>query len=393
MRVVTARVRPVRMQLIVGFSAALVAMMVLSGLGIVVLAQQTEPDSPNIVIAQGLAVPPESASRWRVREIEPLSADEAGSLSPDFSFAYQRAGATIIRNDVTGKRTRIEPGEAYYFSADDEYTRFRDGSDPSKTLIIEFVATDASTDVDGQIRFDSDAIESFPAGTYDYELYRARLDAAQKTAFPAHSGPALIFVIEGSIELTPKGGSASTLSANGGLIVDGEASITAGADGAVYIVAAFGDRVLDPGEEPPATEAAATPEPTENASTPEASANATPVATEDSATPVVEPTAKPLAPSADEDRDGLLNGQEKTLGTDPLNADTDGDGLKDGDEVQRYKSDPTKKDTDGDGLKDGDEITKSKTDPTKADTDGDGTSDGDEWFLYGTDPTDKTSKP
>ncbi len=402
MRVVEARVRSVRMKLVVGFSAVLVAIMALSGLGIVVLAQQSEPDSPNIVIAQGLAVPPESASRWRVREIEPLSADEAGPLTPDFSFAYQRSGATIIRNEVTGKRTRIEPGEAYYFSADDEYTRFRDGSDPSKTLIIEFVATDASTDVDGQIQFDSDAIESFPAGTYDYELYRARLDGAQKTAFPAHSGPALIFVIEGSIEITPNGGSASSLAANNGLIVEGEANITAGKDGAIYIVAAFGDRVLDPGEEPPATEAAATPEPTESAATPEptepaatpeASKNATPVAAKTSATPVVEPTAKPLAPSADEDRDGLLNGQEKTLGTDPLNADTDGDGLKDGDEVQRYKSDPTKKDTDGDGLKDGDEITKSKTDPTKADTDGDGTSDGDEWFLYGTDPTDKTSKP
>jgi thrombospondin type 3 repeat protein len=393
MRVVEARVRSVRMKLVVGFSAALVAILALSGLGIVALAQNSEPDSPNIVIAQGLAVPPESASRWRVREIEPLSADEAGPLTPDFSFAYQRSGATIIRNEVTGKRTRIEPGEGYYFSADDEYTRFRDGSDPSKTLIIEFVATDASTDVDGQIRFDSDAIESFPAGTYDYELYRARLDGAQKTAFPAHSGPALIFVIDGSIELTPKDGSAGTLSANGGLIVDGDASITAGKDGAIYIVAAFGDRVLDPGEEPPATEAAATPEPTEPAATPEPSKNATPVAAKASATPVVEPTAKPLAPSADEDRDGLLNGQEKTLGTDPLNADSDGDGLKDGDEVQRYKSDPTKKDTDGDGLKDGDEITKSKTDPTKADTDGDGTSDGDEWFLYGTDPTDKTSKP
>jgi len=393
MRVVAASVRSIRTRFFYGLAALLAAIGAIGGLGLAVLAQDSEPDSPNIVIAQGLAVPPESASRWRVREIEPLSADEAGPLTPDFSFAYQRSGATIIRNEVTGKRTRIEPGEAYYFSADDEYTRFRDGSDPSKTLIIEFVATDASTDVDGQIRFDSDAIESFPAGTYDYELYRARLDAAQKTAFPAHSGPALIFVIEGSIELTPKDGSASSLSANNGLIVDGDASITAGKDGAIYIIAAFGDRVLDPGEEPPATEAAATPEPTETAATPEASVNATPVASKVSATPVVEPTAKPLAPSADEDRDGLLNGQETTLGTDPLSADTDGDGLKDGDEVQRYKSDPTKKDTDGDGLKDGDEITKSKTNPTKADTDGDGTSDGDEWFLYGTDPTDKTSKP
>src|SRR5262249_21764765 len=35
----------------------------------------------------------------------------------------------------------------------------------------------------------------------------------------------------------------------------------------------------------------------------------------------------------DLDGDGLLNDDEKRLGTDPLNPDTDGDGLKDGEEV------------------------------------------------------------
>ena len=384
---VAARVRSIRTRFVYGFAALLAAFAALGGLGLAVLAQESEPDTPNIVIAQGLAVPPESPSRWRVREIEPLSADEAGPLTPDFSFAYQRSGATIIRNEVTGKRTRIEPGEAYYFSAGDEYTRFRDGSDPSKTLIIEFITEGDEGSSDGQIRFDSDTIASFPAGTYDYELYRARLAAGEKTSFPAHTGPALIFVIQGSIELMPQGGNAGTLAANSGQIVDGEAAIAAGKEGAIYIIAAFGDRVLDPGETPEATESAATPAPTE-ASTPKASPEA-----KVAATPAVTATAKPLAPSADEDRDGLLNGQEVTLGTDPYNPDSDGDGLTDGDEVQRYKTDPNKKDTDGDGIKDGDEVNKSKTDPTKKDTDGDGVSDGDEWLIYGTDPNNKNSHP
>lgn len=388
----TAQVRLIPARLVYLFAASLAAIFALGGLGLAVLAQESEPDSPNIVIAQGLAVPPESPSRWRVREIEPLSADEAGPLTPDFSFAYQRSGATIIRNEVTGKRTRIEPGEGYYFSAGDEYTRFRDGSDPSKTLIIEFITEGDEGSSDGQIRFDSDTIASFPAGTYDFELYRARLAGGEKTSFPTHSGPALIFVIQGSIELTPKGGSAASLAANDGQIVDGDAAITAGQDGAIYIVAAFGDRVLDPGETPETTESAATPAPTE-AATEAGTPVASPEVKKAAATPAVTATTKPLAPSADEDRDGLLNGQEATLGTDPYNPDTDGDGLTDGDEVQRYKTDPTKKDTDGDGIKDGDEINKSKTDPTKKDTDGDGTSDGDEWLIYGTDPNNKNSHP
>ncbi|MDL1892158.1 OmpA family protein [Sphingobacteriales bacterium CHB3] len=90
--------------------------------------------------------------------------------------------------------------------------------------------------------------------------------------------------------------------------------------------------------------------------------------------------------SDDDDNDGLTNAQERMLGTDPDNPDTDGDGLKDGEEVRRYKTDPLNPDTDGDGLNDGDEVVKYRTDPTLWDTDGDGLSDGDEVLKYGTDP-------
>ena len=90
---------------------------------------------------------------------------------------------------------------------------------------------------------------------------------------------------------------------------------------------------------------------------------------------------------ADSDGDGLKDGEEvKTYKTDPLKADTDGDGLKDGEEVMTYKTDPTKADTDGDGLKDGEEVATYQTDPIKADTDGDGLKDGEEVMTYKTDP-------
>src|SRR3972149_7261738 len=90
--------------------------------------------------------------------------------------------------------------------------------------------------------------------------------------------------------------------------------------------------------------------------------------------------------NTDKDMDGLIKKIEKEIGTDPENHDTDGDGLKDGEEVNNYKSNPLNADTDGDGLKDGEEVNKHKTDPLKADTDGEGLNDGDEVNKYKTDP-------
>ena len=89
----------------------------------------------------------------------------------------------------------------------------------------------------------------------------------------------------------------------------------------------------------------------------------------------------------DDDADSLTNGEEKKLGTDLDNPDTDKDGLKDGDEVKKYNTNPTKPDSDEDGLSDYDEVTTHHTDPNKKDSDGDGLSDGDEVTKYKADPT------
>jgi hypothetical protein len=102
-------------------------------------------------------------------------------------------------------------------------------------------------------------------------------------------------------------------------------------------------------------------------------------------------------PNGDADSDGLTNAQELALGTDPHNPDSDGDGVKDGDEVNRKvngaaaPTNPLKADTDGDGLSDGAEAT-AGTDPLLADTDGDGFSDAEEVF-HGSNPKDANSVP
>ena len=90
---------------------------------------------------------------------------------------------------------------------------------------------------------------------------------------------------------------------------------------------------------------------------------------------------------SDKDVDGLTKRIETALGTDPNNPDTDGDGLKDGEEVRTYKTDPLNTDTDDDTLTDGEEVNQYKTDPLNIDTDG-GTVDDFTEVNRGTDPLD-----
>lgn len=93
----------------------------------------------------------------------------------------------------------------------------------------------------------------------------------------------------------------------------------------------------------------------------------------------------------DPDEDGLNTEREKDLGTDPRQADTDHDGLRDGDEIVQYKTDPLRSDTDVDGLRDGEEIMDHGTNPLLPDTDGDGLPDGVEVMSHRTDPVNVDS--
>jgi hypothetical protein len=102
---------------------------------------------------------------------------------------------------------------------------------------------------------------------------------------------------------------------------------------------------------------------------------------------------------ADSDDDGLSDGQERTRGTNPLRVDTDGDGLSDAFEV-KFQLNPVKQDSDGDGTpdgvedEDGDTLTNSEeaalgTSPSSGDTDADGLLDQEEVNVHGTDPIKK----
>lgn len=102
-------------------------------------------------------------------------------------------------------------------------------------------------------------------------------------------------------------------------------------------------------------------------------ANPPAVALPETVTPAAAATAPPAAtvaptvadPTADDDGDGLSNGDEIDLyNTDPALTDTDGDGLDDGEELDVYGTEPTYADTDLDGVNDGEEVSKG-TDPLR----------------------------
>lgn len=94
-----------------------------------------------------------------------------------------------------------------------------------------------------------------------------------------------------------------------------------------------------------------------------------------------EGTVSSAVAAGDADDDGLCDGEERLLRTDPNKKDTDGDGLSDDAEVLVWGSSPINVDSDGDAqgsntaFFDGSEVTRFSTSPTLADTDGDGRSD------------------
>ena len=94
----------------------------------------------------------------------------------------------------------------------------------------------------------------------------------------------------------------------------------------------------------------------------------------------------PSDAAEDEDMDDLTNLEECNLGTRPDLADTDGDLLDDGDEVNTHGTSPLDTDSDDDDLTDGEEINTHSTDPNDPDSDDDLIPDGYETLFVFLDP-------
>jgi hypothetical protein len=98
----------------------------------------------------------------------------------------------------------------------------------------------------------------------------------------------------------------------------------------------------------------------------------------------------------DKDQDGLTNIEELNLGTTPNNADSDYDGLLDGEEVNTYSTDPLNRDSDNDQMRDDFEalyrLEPLSNADAELDSDNDGYTNKEEYFLK-TSPVDVNSTP
>jgi hypothetical protein len=94
-------------------------------------------------------------------------------------------------------------------------------------------------------------------------------------------------------------------------------------------------------------------------------------------------TSTPTIPSPlnDSDGDGVSNGQEAILGSDPNNVDSDADGILDGQEAFQFGTNLLRADTDSDGLTDLTETQSNCLSPLLWSTAGDNVSDGEKLAL------------
>ncbi len=385
-----------------------------------VMAQALGPAGPSpasgvsAVIAQGVFTVPVGDQVWQVStytteaDAEPITIDHP-------AFVLARTTPLLITDDTTGNQSRIAIGEAAFLYPGSTIQLETFGP-PDGFIFIELTA-------DGAFSIGEDVLVGQPfqplAGTRDLDLVRTMLNEGDESTIPQGAGRTLVLGLTGQVIAST--GNQEEVSISPGDIAefDGPISFSGAEDGSEVVTAYIGAVVSfgDEGEATAAatpeavvteepTEAPATPQPTEEPvatvapATPESEPTEEPVETEAPATPEQDVPASPAAepedvpftlveidgdPGVDSDSDGLTDAQEEYYGTDPLNADSDNDGINDYRELVDFGTDPLNPDTDDDGINDFNEVFVYETDPLNLDTDGDLLYDGGE-LLYLTDP-------
>ncbi len=410
----------------------LVAVIAVSGIA-GALAQALGPAGPSpasgqsSVIAQGVIDVPDTEQRWQVSTY--TTEPDAAPMTVGFpSFVLARSTPLLITDINTGYQTRLAAGEASFLYPGQEVSLTTFGP-PDGFLFIELTDPDAFS-------IGNDVLMGEPfqplAGVRDLDLIRSRVNAGETVDIPAGAGRLVVVGLTGDA-------TANDVTILPGDIAefDGAITITGNTDGSEVVTAYIG-AVVSFGDEPAATPATspqataevtvkATPSPTESPATPEPTAEPTEAPTEIPVTeiPATEEIASPSADQAavaagtpapetaacvpvggtpvasadgppftladiegdtgvDSDRDSLSDAREEYYGTDPLNADSDGDGINDFRELVDFGTDPLNADTDDDGINDYNEIFVYGSDPLNLDSDCDLLYDGGE-LIYETD--------
>jgi hypothetical protein len=319
------------------------------------------------VIAQGIVEFGDGDFHWTVAtlaiNVTPMA---IGSESPSFLLAGGPVALLVSTADCAC--WRLGPGEAVFRPA---------GSGSTVGAVADGAA--GLTTITVAAGGGAGAFTPGP-GPRDVDLVRGHLEP--DSALTVHAEvSALVSVSAGQVE------AAETTIATGATVTSvGDVSVVnSSAEPATVVVAIVGPLVDLTGATSETTGAPAATETIETTADAPAPAPAP--------APTAGPTTTVDAATADIDGDGLTGADEELRGTDPANADSDGDRLNDGFEVFESGTNPTNADTDGDETYDGDEIdagTNPNVDPdvTAEDVDGDGLNAAEE-INAGTDPNDE----
>lgn len=200
----------------------------------------TGPGFP-AVLAHGLAYVTGDDVVWQVRETSMPSASKAKSTTSNAAILLQRDGSSIVRNDVTAKRAKMDPGEAYFRAAGDGYTVMAEGKE-SIVWTFELVNPD---DVAIDAFYESPTLDNLDEGVFDMMLTRYVLTPGANVDLPQHSGAALVMVSSGEVEVDA-GGRRSALEQSDGQTLADDATVTnTGSSDAVFVYVYLGDEVDD----------------------------------------------------------------------------------------------------------------------------------------------------
>ncbi len=353
------RYAPLQMRVLV--AAALLVLTFGSASAVVAFLQV--PDDPTAksgtaqVVAQGVVTLADGDLRWRVAEgTAPAPANASPAITGP-GFVIAQSGVVLVENVETGEQQRLPAGEAMLTNAGVEQIRVALGSDIASYRALTIVDMAVAEGDTGTELFSSEPFTG-PGARHDLDLLQDALGPGGSFAVPGGALPTLVFIIAGGADVTTESGDVISLGADEALSLPGPLVITAGENGADVAAVYTGPAV------PRLAQAAATP-----ASAVRVIATANDAAENASASPVpdaelaVEPDPDSSGDSdADDDGDALTAAQEAELNTDSALADTDEDGLTDGQEALQIGTAPLAADTDGDGVLDGDEVAQG-TDP------------------------------
>lgn len=208
------------------------------------LAERAEdaagPGAP-AVLAHGLSYVSGDDVVWQVRQIEVPDVEDAKSDTSDEAILLQRDGSSVIRNNATGKRSLMNPGEAFFRASDDSYTLMAEDSG-SVAWWFELVDPD---DVDLDAFYESPVIGNVDEGVYDMMMTRYVLQPGESADLPDNSGAAMIMPTSGEIQVDMDGELSVLGSGDGQSLQDTTMVTNDGTRPAVFVYVYLGEEVSD----------------------------------------------------------------------------------------------------------------------------------------------------